>query len=139
MELKIEHLAAYLPYGLKIKPNQQEPEILRSIPFLFGEHHLECGDNMAYELRHVNPLLIPLDKLTDEQYGEVGEIITGDGQPNILCGKHFAKKDGYSYDLDLSDAIALTDYLYSIKADIHGLITAGLAIDATALETHPYN
>lgn len=134
MELKIEHICGFLPYGLLCMVRVKKG--LRIA--LLGSLTLEnCDDVIKYK---ATPILIPLSKLSDEQYAEVGGII-------MDAERHssFKTRDGKDWlkgsmqpVMSPSTALKAIAYLHSIKADIHGLCAAGIAIDATTLETNPY-
>lgn len=125
MELKLDHICGYFPYGLK--------KIQSSLGLLKGplisEVHTGNYHSILDNNWEVKPILIPLDRLTHEQKDHLFDNFSFKIELGILA---------YSGWASLSRIEGCLKYLYSIKADIFGLIEQGLAIDAYALETNPY-
>lgn len=143
MELTIEHLAAYLPYGLKIIWNdskdiygvtyeneadyQKKMYPLSTLIFTMGRR----GD------LEWKPILLPLSDLTNEQLIPIRLFIRDIEKHNATYKDNiFAIEDakawirgGMKPVLSLLQVKGIMEHLYSIHADIHGLIPANLAID----------
>ena len=143
MELKLEHIVGYLPFGLKMQYIENgkiiSTGILRRISHNdFETHPTRLSINYQNE-EHIwmfKPLLLPLSSLTKEQLIKVGSIICDldNGNMNQLLievGKDFI--NGKIDKIDLVRTIKLTEYLYSIHADLHNLIPNNLAIDKSEL------
>tara|TARA_B100001146_G_C16196757_1_gene442106 strand:- start:3384 stop:3794 length:411 start_codon:yes stop_codon:yes gene_type:complete len=135
MKLQLEHLAPYLPYGLKCK----------STTILFGHE-----DNGIYEMGLISmrgvlkgtgiPILRPLSDLTKD-IGEWGEFIT----TIDLIRNEFIKIDGshrnFDYPLTLDGKTCgilslpywVIQKLFEWHFDVFGLIEKGLAIDINTL------
>lgn len=131
--LTIEHIASYLPYGLKMN-NQRTGRIytMNALGFYtFGT------EEMTYDwvdLSECKPILTPLDKLTDAQYVELGRIY---GHEFVYAQDWFLKKN-YLALVKFKEAVQVLQYLLSLRCDIYGLIPAGLAISAYDLPENPY-
>lgn len=120
-QMKVEYLAPYLPYGLKINTAEEE---LISIDV---EHKLVETKSRGsliniYELSEVKPILRPLSDLTDR----------------INPVQHYTYLGGLSYSkiefvekVICNETLFLCDYNYLIEYhfDIFGLIDKGLAKD----------
>jgi hypothetical protein len=159
-KLTIEHICGYLPYGLKAcaivmakKRIYDEAETEHTLFYDVTLVSLEKKDAFAessdpstihgmwMNANGIKPILVPLDKLTDAQYAEVGAFIIGEGYADFTrckAGRFFCKNNGHGYSIDIQDVISITSYLHSIFADVHNLIPAGLAISAYDLPENPY-
>lgn len=135
MKLTIEHLAPYLPYGLKIYEPVQELELVMDLsttyntkniglPFLFfgGSYRVEYG----------LPILRPLGDLTFEQK----DILNNKYDIQVLNEEKafmFRDIDGNTNPLewDYKDVQKLFEWHF----DVFGLIDQGLAIDINTIES----
>lgn len=145
-KLKLEHIAAYLPYGLKteIKHINHFNKIIVSelSPIVIVDW--QRGN---FELK---PILIPLSDLTKEiKHNSLSIQLEPKLEsviPMDLIYKHYfytIRKDGhYSYHIGDGTVIGscyrsapygLIDLLLQWHFDIHGLIKQGLAIDINTL------
>lgn len=119
-QLTIEHLAAYLPYGLKVAP-------------IFGGYAILDVENIDRVLAYnkpVKPILRPLSDLTKE--------ITHNGEAFVPIYR--IDEMGYRIHGLTLDGIGLLAMpywvvckLHSWHFDIYGLIDAGLAIDINTI------
>jgi hypothetical protein len=141
MELEVKHLAPYLPYGLKL--------VFENFPLHSKEcpHvrilELDCGHdfNLYLQRGHIKPILQPLSKLSNEDLIPIGLLIRDiEKQKATYKDNIFAVEDakawirtGMKPVLSLLQAQRIMEHLYSIHADIFGLIPAGLAIDINTL------
>jgi len=149
MKLELKHLAPYLPYGLMganydkkhsfelltISKNL-DIDIIDSSEKWDGENHL--GWNLYYKDKlQFYPMLCPLSKLPDAELINIGLLIRdikkykGTYKDKILAIEDAKAwiKGGMKPVLSLSQVQEITEYLYSIHADLYKLIDAGLAIE----------
>lgn len=137
-ELQISHIAGYLPHELKAVDDNGK---IRTVDWFCQSY-----TNSLVGLNHVlgwcnsgphKPMLKPLTKLTDEECWPIGlvfrEIELNEARP---ADKIFAVEDarawirtGMKPVLSLQQSLEVTNYLYSIHADINFLIDAGLAVE----------
>lgn len=141
----LEKIIPYLPYKLKGRTQKREVELIgidytNQLPLKWK------GVNSGFEGIAVlakdkyspgfTPILHPLSDLTKEQLIKLGGYLTDNNQHDIL--KHEDAKawlqGGMRPVMNLKQCIDTVQYLYSIHADIHGLIEQGLAIDINTLE-----
>lgn len=128
MKLEPKHIVGYLPHRLTCKI--QRPTCLTKHSVFSYNVEDDSLDLFPYDSAHVskvNPLLLPLSKLSEENWKKIREIkqeffiyrIMANPNPNqVFVGQ-------------IKEANELAQYMYSIHADIHGLIDKGLAIDKT--------
>ena len=157
MKLELKHLAAYLPYGLKILV----PEDIKGIDTGFFDIEWDndnCISSGVYEVTGINyensflpdcvmfrngylqienckPILRPLSDLTEEiEVG--GERFVPNLHPYfkylIHCELDIFLRD-IPYSLDYRQYSKLTEWHF----DIYGLIEQGLAIDINTLKVNP--
>lgn len=132
--LTIEHLSGYAPFGLKVLHG----DFVMTVQWLmrYGcAADYDCDNSretVMYEM--VKPVLVPLDKLTDAQYAEVGRMVQNDSE----YAKNWLSLGGYLGALNFEEAAQVLQYLHSLRCDIYGLIPAGLAISAYDLPENPY-
>ena len=145
-KLTIEHLSPYLPYGLKIKHNKTNDIFVIDGVLSFSDRIVcsELGKLNEIDLPLVKPILRPLSFLSDSELINIGLMLR-----EIEIGKEtsndrvFAIKDAFYFlskmksTLSLNQSQRITTYLFSIKADVFGLIEKGLAIPVTN-ELNPY-
>lgn len=129
--LKIEHLAPYLPYGLKIKTNNQ----IRTLSIEILTTTENKINNVLMGLGH-KPILRPLSDLTkpyknDATYAEfvgIRHIINDEVE-----SEHYyydgASRYVHIQHLTFSDFMILVENHF----DVFGLIPNGLAIDINTL------
>ena len=146
MELKIEHLAPYLPYGLTFlmesEPNSKEPNTdeLKSIDV--GLKMVNFGWGNAKSLTEIKPILKPLSTLTKELYYELSGKSENDSF-GFWYGKHNGNNDkrDYIYHSGYSSRLyficdgygqfsyKMMEFFLKNKFDVFGLINAGLATE----------
>lgn len=140
--MKIEHAAAYLPYGLKLKGDGRVTYILRGIDEKRLLLKTEEGFYMDYNSGK-KPILRPLSDLTKE-ITENRETFVPLHAVLAMCmkgGKH--ERDflySVSTGLTFIESIPMwaMQKLLSWHFDIFGLIESGEAIDVNTLEKNPY-
>ena len=111
-ELLLKDLCARLPYGVKCRYQHiQYIENSKIIDInMFGRVNV---DGHVKDICDVKPYLFPLSSMTEEQRKEWQSLMIHD-----------------SYGI-LYPTIKSFDYLYKNHIDVRGLISLGLAIDAT--------
>lgn len=134
--LTIEHIASYLPYGLKFKHMAGVTYSVECLT-LYQDHwwvNLGLSGIRPSSLKNIRPALVPLDKLTDAQYAEVGRLIANDS----AYAQNWLLEENYHGLVNFEEAIKAIQHLHSLRCDIYGLIPAGLAISALDLPENPY-
>ena len=124
MELKIEHIAPYLPYSLKY--TVQIKDLHPEAPFEERELTL-WSDGIELCLKHGKPLLRPLSDLNKEEHC-VFEDPTYNQDIGILMSSNATK-----IDIDQTQWVVIKQLL-SWHFDIFGLIEKGLALDKNKLK-----
>lgn len=146
MELQAKHLAPYLPYNLKM--NYIVREKVERIGILTNIHHntdethpTKISISGLYDDEHIwmfKPHLKSLSKLTDEELIPVGLIIRdvpkhkATFKDNILAiedAKCWLTRTGMKPTLSLTQVLEINEYLFSIHADVYGLIKNDLAVE----------
>ena len=118
-ELLIRDICARLPYGLKAKYYDPEAERttwdeINDVYNSTSYNHTEVGiGQYGLNVVEVKPYLFPLSSMTEEQKKEQ--------EAHFTCIKH-----------DMSFSICrYIEWCYKNHLDINGLLSKGLAIDAT--------
>lgn len=146
MQLELKHLAAYLPYGLKLisesEHESSEPNIYDLNSIDVGVKMVNFGWGAAKELTEIKPILRPLSDLTKEIEVNGKKIITAHELVKISDGwisddENFSQWI-YNYFNDISKYPKyihdlLTECLLKNHFDIFNLIPNGLAIDINTL------
>jgi len=142
MKLTLQHLAGYLPYGLKLWHNQWK-EILT----------MDCTGSKSYSLsiedvaEYTKPILHPLSDLTKEIEVNGEKFVpidvlnktfrpsSKDLAPYGYNGKLELdiETENYSQTIDLMDGFQIAQKLYEWHFDIHNLIENNLAIDKNTI------
>lgn len=131
-ELLLEDLCARLPYGVKFKykyideffHENYSTSILTGVrpPYHIEHHTLVGNEYLQIEKDEIKPYLLPLSSMTEEQMKE------------CLSTKHkITKFSGKFMYLDSPNTI---NYYYKNHFDYRGLISKGLANDATGLNIY---
>jgi len=160
-KLTLEHIAPYLPYGLKVHTgfdirtmvdeitsvNQVNNSLL--IQFVTSKQckpilrKMDLAKTITIDEKEVTPIL------------ELANICSGSYDWTLFCGKavrgrdviskeifNYENGDFYFYDkieqYHVNNQLALFKWLYANKFDVEGLIDSGLAVDVETLETNPY-
>ena len=120
-KLTVNHIAPYLPYGLKGKYTLSNVIILeRGQKDEVREKTLDI-ENPLFFLKYCTPLLLPLDKLTKDFLVDGIEDVT-----NYLSISDIAKiKENVLYYIPYGHFLRLVSWHF----DVFGLIEKGLAID----------
>lgn len=156
-KLELKHLAAYLPYGLKIHTGS---EIIELGGF-HNENWLNIFGNEIYCEGEIKPILHPISDLTKPSL-ECGlipivelakiaypKILKGIHQVGNICFIDSREKYVFGYANEASSFICtyipenrncfvnnqldLFEYLFAHHFDVYGLIEAGLAIDINSI------
>jgi len=135
MELKVEHLAPYLPYGLRLRYTREDSVIPEGIMTGVTTDYTETGTSIVHISRS-RPLLRPLRMIDDE--------ITHNGDTfvpiDFIEDKYYSlslhkecerllEYEGYRWISHMSYLLVLQ--LLEWHFDIFGLIDAGLADELT--------
>jgi len=135
MELELKHLAPYLPYGLELRleyfSKKYSEQVTENITLNVDNIHI------FYDDKNIKPILRPLSKLTNDELIPIGLIIRDIEKHKATYKDNiFAIEDakawirtGMKPVLSLKQVCEVMEHLYSIHADIFGLIDAGLAIE----------
>lgn len=130
-ELLLKDLCERLPYGVKISVNNNI-ESLQGINVL--DNVVEYGSFLSSNIEEVKPYLFPLSSMTKEQLFEVQEIM---GKNEIKIEEGFLHiVDSNRNTIAYLEILALLEWFYKNHFDIYGLISMGLAIDATVLNIY---
>jgi hypothetical protein len=130
MKLELKHLAAYLPYGLKVKLNQNRNYKVGSIYTM----HTQLLHDFTLRPDAFKPILRPLSDLQNRdldlwiEFGiEIDEMNTHYLIDALVGGTFYAK--------DIHFAFRVREALFKMHVDVFGLIDNGLAIDINTLES----
>ena len=115
-DLLLKDLCARLPYGVKVLYKHSVFDI-DYISSMYEEVHLDIVDNYTIGISEIKPYLFPLSSMTDEQEKEYNNLNCWE----LGCFPH------------TEEAL---DYLIANHFDYRGLISMGLAIDATGLNIY---
>lgn len=136
-KLELHQLAAYLPYGLKVKLLREEYEGVYNEfsfrPYLDYPLGIKINNDIIYAamLTEIKPIVYPFDYLTKE--------ITHNGETFVPTERI---SEYYGYDITIGEPINMMPYivvqqLLEWKLDVFNLIEKKLAIDVTN-EFNPY-
>lgn len=133
-DLLLKDLCARLPYGVKYVRMSWNYDTDQELPVI---ETLECADKdgyinhrRVYTVGDIKPYLFPLSSMTTEQKRELRQM---DAFVNTFGQICFSTYDDYMHELvpTFEDAIRITNWLNKNHFDYRGLISKGLAIDAT--------
>lgn len=142
-ELLLKDLSARVPYEVKIrveypylKEEEWHPEIL-----CWSDLLRLCVANTSIILEEFKPYLFPMSSMSDEQIDELKDLCDMYDPVNdnddyedwgtCLMTKHFME-DEYHFKFNFK----LFEFLNKNRLDYRGLISMGLAIDATGLNIY---
>ena len=136
-ELLLKDLCARLPYGVKIRVNDNI-ETVEGINIL--DNIVEFGTYMTCDIDEVKPYVFPMSSMTDEMLEELntnGFFKYRDTIANVshLESNGKVSEEIYTY-IDIENISFLMEFFYSHHIDFRGLIEKGLAIDATGLSIY---
>ena len=135
-DILLKDLCARLPYGVKVKlgdnPNIFDLEYRIKFAIMYGD-----SDKLEdiLDITNIKPYLFPLSSMTEEQKKDIfrnGTFFFD--RHNTLCRvpKH---NDDYDY-ATFEDYLEITEKLNKNHFDYRGLISKGLANDATGLNIY---
>ena len=128
-ELLLKDLCARLPYGIKVNNEIQGDFKIYGIceNFAFGRNEV-C--HIDFNIEKIKPYLFPLSSMTEEQKEEYEESLVY--HDNVPGGWTIAK----SFDDEYIIPYWFVDFCNKNHLDYRGLISKGLAIDATGLNIY---
>ena len=131
----LEYLAPYLPYNTEYYYDGSD----HNSASWYGKLGFEMLNGFEYwiEKGYIKPLLHPLSDLTKDQLAELGGHLIDDFDRPASLRIDDAQawlRGGMKPVMNLQQCINVTQYLYSIHADLHGLIKQKLAIDINTLK-----
>lgn len=156
-KLQLKHLACYLPYGLTLQLDGKVKELVGlEAPYKTNNNYFIHGivREIGGTYRHTQsmcltektvhlckPLLIPMSELKKEQWIKVFKAATGFDieilnidPTSVHCSFNGTMYGHYYFDdcefrsTQTFNQLAAFDTLFSLHADIHGLIEKGLAL-----------
>lgn len=116
-ELLLKDLCSRLPYGVKISV-ENRIETLEDISML--DYVVGYSSFLASDIEDVKPYLLPLSSMTEEQKEE---------HKDLLDNQYL------SFDAN-GNVFTLQDFYCKYHIDYRGLISMGLALDATGLKIY---
>ena len=137
--LEIKHLAAYLPYKIKIRVFRENESLFIEDVEITGEVIDYIFETKEYSKYKYKPILRPLSDLTKEieVYGK--RFVPANTE--MLCNfqitnyKGFCFFDGFGSNVNIDEMPYYTiEKLLSWHFDIFGLIDKGLAVNINELE-----
>lgn len=142
-KLLLKDLCSRLPYGVKISVqswDEREMEYVDRIDVLYsvnGDEYIKSvNEDYDFSLEDIKPYLFPLSSMTDELWDKEfrGYSITEFTRDSFKYGCETL--EFYDYNPDLSSMVGFINQLIKNHFDIYGLISKGLAIDATELNIY---
>ena len=136
-QILLKDLCARLPYGVKVQ-YMNNIFVIDYVSPMYGEAKLDTSDNWTVGVSEVKPYLFPFSSITDEQKSELNKKFTVQFSGNDVYSIHY-HSEGYwdtDLELDLQDWLWFINWCYKNHFDIYGLISMGLALDATGLNVY---
>jgi hypothetical protein len=131
-ELLLKDLCARLPYGVKVKYQNEVFDIEHVCP-MYEEVKLDMPETWTIYVSDVKPYLFPLSSMTKEQKEELYKIGWYLDEDKIYsCFRNYDDENYKTH----TDCFELINWCYKNHFDIYGLIPKGLAIDATGLNIY---
>lgn len=127
-ELLIKDLSSRLPYNVKVLYDNKVFSI-DYVSSIYEEIKLDTCDNYTLDVSDVKPYLFPLSSMTDEQKKEYYNLCFEEEREEREYGEWITK-------VYYHNTIESIDWLNKNHFDYRGLITMGLAIDATGLNIY---
>lgn len=126
-ELLLSDLSARVPYGVKAST-----KVGGNITISFiGEDTIISEDGGSYDISFITPYLFPISSITKEQRDEFPFELS---LLNAFINGHISLFE--DEELSVDDIIRMMDCLNRNHIDYRGLITMGLAVDATNLNIY---
>lgn len=133
-KIELNHLAGYLPYGLKVV-FENYPLHTKESPYI-RVFELDCGHDFNFYLNSgfIKPILRPLSDLTKEIEVNGEKFVP----MKVLVGISYRERINIieTDEMVLSRlSLDMWECLYSLHFDLHNLIPQGLAIDVNTIKT----
>ena len=136
-DLLIKDLCTRLPYGVKISVqswDEEEQEYIDKVDVLYSVNRdgyiKSSNEDYDFSIENIKPYLFPLSSMTDEQYDEMEKLVSEDYLENIQVMKEMREKVEFITHWPLYSPKVI-DWFHKKHIDYLGLISMGLAIDAT--------
>lgn len=138
-ELLLKDLCARLPYNVKIELTWWVMDEVTYVNVTLEPEHIEQLLNYENYITEIKPYLFPLSSMTEEEFTKLKEY--SGLKYNQLDLASFQNDTYKCLDFYLSEVpsyvvIKVFDWLNRYHFDYRGLITMGLAIDATGLNIY---
>lgn len=133
-KLKLEHIAAYLPYGLKgrLYPTNDIHDVTGLFSDKFGLHEVQIDYGGMYALSRLKPILRPLSDLPESELVKKWNI---EHQIYLKYEKRVLLNIEKAHTINIIGyPLGFITELYKEHYDIQGLIEQGLAIDINTLK-----
>lgn len=135
--LLLQDISAKLPYGVKASYYGTEEEkecidIIEGVNIIGNSIEITIGQ-YGLPIEEIKPYLFPISSMTLEQFRKLQNLFPSgmyygyDSNNNL----YISISDGHDDDCYYSSFLAIQDWLDSHHIDYRGLITRGLALDAT--------
>lgn len=137
----LKDLCSRLPYGVMVLTEKGKGRICDINLTVFGT---KIGINInptvrdTFNIDDVKPYLFPFSSMTEGQKEELNKKFNVQFSGNDIYSIH-NHSEGYwdtDLELDLQDWLWFINWCYKNYFDIYGLISMGLAIDATGLDIY---
>ena len=131
-ELLLKDLCARLPYGLKYNFNGYD-----GCDYTMSKVGLIAVDD-NFPIEDVKPYLFPMSSMTEKQKEELNKKFNVQFLGNTIYSIHYHSEGCWDTDLELGlqDWLWFINWCYKNHFDIYGLISMGLALDATGLNVY---
>ena len=132
IDLLLQDLCGRIPYGVKCEVYDRIG-VLDEISSYGAAVNYDNGEDTTCRIEYIKPYLFPLSSMTKEQKKFFDD-------KNIECdGWEIVSKEGSHYQscyTDIEEWLEVIDWLNKNHFDYRGLISRGLAIDATGLNIY---
>lgn len=153
-ELLLKDLSARLPYGVKCCYDGDQIGVIYQMSHrtvtLYGDVNKSSVGKGCFrdrKIEEIKPYLFPLSSMTEEQrkeFNSLGDLIADIFENNrnrktcIICSKPTTGSEGEMEFVEVTqdDIIPAIDWLNKNHFDYRGLISRGLALDATDLNIY---
>ena len=138
-ELLLRDLCARLPYGVIVETPKGKGHVCDINLTIFGTEvgvNIKATSRDKFYIEDIQPYLFPLSSMTDELWDKEfrGYDITEYTRDSFKYGCETL--EFYDHNPDLSDMVGFINQLIKNHFDIYGLISKGLASDATGLNIY---
>ena len=138
-DLLLKDLCARLPYGIIVETPKGKGHVCDTNITIFGTEvgvNIKATSRDKFYIEDIQPYLFPLSSMTDELWDKEfrGYDITEYTRDSFKYGCETL--EFYDHNPDLSDMVGFINQLIKNHFDIYGLISKGLASDATGLNIY---